>query len=282
MSSTNSSLSTILLAAAVAAVVSAAGIGLYAANRPAEPPVTKAEAPAETVQSPSAFTDEQKQSIQTVVRDYLVKNPELLIEMSGELERRQAAAEEKARSEAIAANADALYRDDDLLVAGNPNGDVTIVEFSDYNCPYCRRAFGAVSKLIENDPNVRLVMKEFPIFGEQSIGAARVAIAAEKQGRYFDVHAALLRAQGRASEESALRIAEKLGLDIEKLKADMNSDDVKKEIIETRKLGEALGIQGTPFYLVGDKVVPGAPDNLYELFVDRVAEIRKSGCTVAC
>ena len=284
MSTENTGFKTVLAAAAVAAIVSAGSIGLFIANQPGEPaPVTQAEpatpapAPAET-----AFSAGQKKTIETLVREYLIQNPEILIEMTSELERKQAAAEQVSRDKAIAENATALFRDDSGLIAGNPDGDITIVEFSDYNCPYCKRAFNDVTKLLSADDKVRVVFKEFPIFGEQSLGAARVAIAAQKQGKYFDVHAGLLKSSGRSSEASALRIAEKLGLDMEKLKQDMDSQDVKSTITKTRSLAEKLGIQGTPFYLVGDRVVPGAPDNLYEIFVKTVAEVREKGCNAAC
>lgn len=284
MSTDNSGFRTVLSAAVVAAIVSAGSIGLFIANQPGDPaPITQAEpstpapAPAET-----AFSAEQKKTIETLVRDYLVQNPEVLIQMTGELERKQAAAEQETRDKAIAENAAALFRDDSGLIAGNPKGDITIVEFSDYNCPYCKRAFRDVTKLLDADDKIRVVFKEFPIFGEQSLGAARVAIAAQKQGKYFDVHAGLLKSSGRSSEASALRIAEQLGLDMEKLKQDIGSQDVQSTIARTRSLAEKLGIQGTPFYLVGDRVVPGAPDNLYEIFVKTVAEVREKGCNAAC
>lgn len=284
MNTENTGFKTVLAAAAVAAIVSAGSIGLFIANQPGDPaPVTQAEPPAPApAPAETAFSDGQKETIEKLVRDYLVRNPEILIEMTGELERKQAAAEQETRDKAIAENAAALFRDDSGLIAGNPDGDITIVEFSDYNCPYCKRAFNDVTKLLSGDDKIRVVFKEFPIFGEQSLGAARVAIAAEKQGKYFDVHAGLLKSSGRSSEASALRIAEKLGLDMEQLKQDMQSQDVKATIAKTRGLAEKLGIQGTPFYLVGDRVVPGAPDNLYEIFVKTVAEVREKGCNIAC
>lgn len=275
----NSLLMPVLAAAAVAALITAAGLYLFQMNqRPAAEAASQGPPP----DASASLSKEQKASIETVVRDYLVKNPEILIEMSSELERKQAAAEQENRNSVIGENAEEIFRDDHGLTAGNPDGDVTLVEFSDYNCPYCKRAFASVSKLIEADPKLRVVMKEFPIFGEQSEDAARVAIAASKQGKYFDMHSALLQYSGRSNKESALKMAETLGLDMEKLKADMDSPETEKIIEDTRELGEKLGVQGTPFYLVGDRVVPGAPDNLYEIFVETVAEVRKNGCTVAC
>lgn len=279
MKTENSLLMPVLASAAVAALITAGGLYAYHANRQTAPAVTQAPEPAE---SDAGFSGEQKESIETVVRDYLVKNPEILIEMSSELERKQAEAEQENRNSVIGENADEIYRDNHGLTVGNPDGDVTVVEFSDYNCPYCKRAFTAVNKLIESDPEVRVVMKEFPIFGEQSEGAARVAIAASRQGKYFEMHSALLEASGRSGEASALKLAEEIGLDMEKLKADMAKPEVDQIISTTRELGEKLGVQGTPFYLVGDRVVPGAPDNLYDIFVETVADVRENGCKVAC
>lgn len=280
--SENSSLKTILSAALVAGVVTASGIGLFVANQPKAPVAPVASTPAEQPASTGDFSDAQKKSIETLVRDYLVQNPEVLIEMSTELDRRQTVAEQEARTKAISENSDALFRSADALVFGNPKGDVTVVEFSDYNCPYCKRSLDAITKLVENDPNVRVVMKEYPVLSQGSVDASRVAIAAAQQGKYFEVHAALLRHRGRINTNTALRIAERVGLDVEKLRTDMELPETAAVIDKTRQLGERLGVQGTPFFLVGDQVVPGAPDNLYDIFVEMVAKIRTEGCTATC
>jgi len=224
----------------------------------------------------------QPTNIEQTIRNYLVQNPEVLVEMQAVFERRQADVRQEARQKAISENAAKLFRPDNALVAGNPDGDVTVVEFFDYNCGYCRRAFKDLVKLIENDKNVRVVLKEFPIFGEPSEAAARAAIAAEKQGKYFEMHSALLETSGRASEEKAMEIAEELGLDTDQLKKDMASAEVDMVLKNTAALAEQMGLEGTPFYLVGDKAIPGAPENLYELFVENVSEIRKNGCTATC
>ncbi len=284
MSTDKFDLKTVLAAGVVAAAVSAAGFGLFVASqsRMAE---TKVEAKLPLATPPAtgtAFTDTQKTSIEKVVRDYLVRNPEILVEMSGELERKQAQAQQETRQAAITQNAEAIYRSENAIVAGNPDGDVTVVEFFDYNCGFCKRAFPDLVKLIDTDSKVRVVLKEFPIFGERSAAAARVAIAAKNQGKYFELHSEMLKTRGQVTQESALRSAEKLGLDMEKLKRDMNSPEVRAVITETRELAQKLGIQGTPFYLVGDRTVPGAPDNLYDIFQQNVAEVRKNGCAVAC
>lgn len=284
MSTDNASLKTMLSGALVAAVVSAAGIGLFVASQ-SRAPETKVEAKLPRSAPPEAgtgFTDSQKVSIEQLVRDYLVQNPEILIEMSSQLERQQAQAQQETRQAAIAENADAIYRSANAIVAGNPDGDVTVVEFFDYNCGFCKRAFPDLVKLIDTDSKVRVVLKEFPIFGERSVGAAQVAIAAKNQGKYFELHSEMLKTRGQVTQESALRSAEKLGLDMEKLKRDMKSPEVQAVITGTRELAEKLGVQGTPFYLVGDRTVPGAPENLYDVFLQNIADVRKNGCKVAC
>lgn len=268
----DNSLRSAVVAAIVAAVISAAGIGIFATTRGGQT--------TDETQAASA-PPQDTQAIEKMVREYLIKNPEILIEMSQALEERQSAAQETAFRSAIANNADAIFRSGDDLIAGNPQGDVTVVEFFDYNCAYCKRAMPDLVKLIENDPNVRVVLKEFPILRRESEGAARVAIAATKQAKYFELHRALLESKGVTSEESALKTAAELGLDIDKLKQDMQAPEVKKVIKDARELAEKLGVQGTPFYLIGDQVVPGAPSDLYDQLVAKVAEIRKNGCDAA-
>lgn len=277
-----------ILPALVGAVVSAAVFAALLALSPGMfttpvqetgPEPVVAEQPAA---SDEALSESQVAEVEKTVRDYLLKNPQILIQMSESLERRQAEERELRLRTAISENADMIFRDDYGLEAGDPEGDVTIVEFSDYNCPYCKRAFNAVTKLLDSDKKVRVILKEFPIFGERSEAAARAAIAAKNQGKYFEMHAALLRNRGQNNEQTALKLAEGLGLDIEKLRADMNSEETTKIIRETRELGNKLGIQGTPFYLVGDRTIPGAPDNLYEVFKQNVADVRQNGCKATC
>lgn len=229
-----------------------------------------------------AVTATGQQDFEQSVRNYLVQNPEILIEMQAVFEQRQAEARSEARKQVISDNASLIFRPEHGLIAGNPDGDVTVVEFFDYNCGYCRRAFKDLVRLIDTDKNVRVVLKEFPIFGGPSEEAARAAIAAHKQGKYFELHSALLENQGRASKETAMKLAEELGLDTEQLEKDMNSPDVDKVIKDTAALAEKMGLEGTPFYLVGDRAIPGAPENLYDLFVENVSEIRKNGCTATC
>ena len=148
-----------------------------------------------------------------IVRDYLTKNPEILVEMTNELDKRQAAEEAAKQQKVVSDNAEALFRSPLAHVVGNANGDVSVVEFFDYNCGFCRRALPHVVKLVEGDDKVRLVLKELPIFGEDSEAAAKAALAAAKQGKYFEMHQKLFSEPGKADKEKALRIAGELGLD---------------------------------------------------------------------
>ncbi len=181
---------------------------------------------------------------------------------------------------AIKENAGELYRPAGSPVVGNVKGDVPVIEFFDYNCGYCKKAFLDLAKLMDKDKKVRVILKELPILSKGSEEAARVALAAKMQGKYWEFHRAMLESQGQANEASALRIAEKLGLDMARLKKDMASAEVKKEIDDTRQLASKMGIQGTPHFIVGDRIIPGAPENLAELLGKHVADVRKDGCKV--
>ncbi|MHA1164161.1 MAG: DsbA family protein [Alphaproteobacteria bacterium] len=278
-----------IVPALVGAGVAAAAFGIFVALDPGRAPAPEPVAlvplpvmPGKTASPAVADEEGQKALIEKTVEAYLLKNPQILMRMSEALERQQSQDQNEQLQKTIAENSDDIYRDTFGLTVGNPDGDVTIVEFSDYNCPYCKRAFNSIKQVLSVDSKVRVVLKEFPIFGEQSESIARVAIAAKNQGRYFDMHTALLKSPGRNNEKSALLIAEKLGLDMDKLRKDMGSDEVRKVISETRILGNKLGIRGTPFFLVGDKVIPGAPDDLFQVFKGHIADIRKNGCNVSC
>ena len=220
--------------------------------------------------------------LEHILRDYLTKNPEILVEMTTELDRRQLAEQAEVQNKAIGDNAEAIFRSPVSHVAGNPDGDVSVVEFFDYNCSYCRRALPEVVKLVNDDGKIRLVLKELPIFGEDSEAASKLALAADKQGKYFELHQKLLADPGKADKEKALRIAKELGLDIEQLEKDAESAETKQALDEAKDLAQKLSLQGTPLYLIGDRVVPGAPDDLYDQLKANVAEVREKGCATTC
>lgn len=252
-----------------------AGLGLVAAL-PA-PPAALAQAPAADTRP---FSPEQKRAIEEIVKDYLIANPEVFLEVQQSLEAKMEQIQAERIKAAIAQNARDIYHSADAPVAGNPKGDITVVEFFDYNCGYCKRGFPELAKLIDKDPKVRVVLKELPILSKGSEEAARVALAARLQGKYWDVHRALLESKGQANEAVALKIAEKLGLDMAKLKKDMDSPEIKAEIERVRELANKMGINGTPHFLVGDRGIAGAPEDLYEQLAKNVTELRQSGCAV--
>jgi protein-disulfide isomerase len=263
-----SGLLTALVAAVVAALVTGATLSILWRVAPG-----MLAAPGEAL---------QEKQIVDVVRNYLTKNPEILVEMTTELDKRQAAEQAEKQQKIISDNADAIFRSPLAFVAGNPDGDVSVVEFFDYNCGYCRRALPDVVKLVDNEKKVRLVLKELPIFGEDSEAASKAALAAHKQGKYFEMHQKLFTEPGKADKEKALRIAGELGLDVAQLEKDMADPDIQKSLDQAKDLAQKLGLQGTPLFLIGDHVIPGAPDDLYDQLTKNVAEIREKGCKATC
>ena len=222
----------------------------------------------------------QRQEIEAIVKQYLLNNPEVLLEIQNALEAKMDKLQAERTAAVIRGNATEIFRPAFSPVVGNVKGDVPIVEFFDYNCGYCKRAFGDVAKLIDKEKQVRVILKELPILSKGSEEASRVALAAKMQGKYWEFHRAMLQSQGQANEASALRVAEKVGVDIARLKKDMASAAVQKEIDDTRALAQKLGIQGTPHFMVGDRIIPGAPENLIERMTKFVAEVRQEGCKV--
>ncbi len=206
----------------------------------------------------SSFSENETRAIEEIVRDYLLEHPEILLEAMQRLEEKERLAKIEAQRAAIAANLEALSRDPKSPVLGNPDGDVTLVEFFDYRCPYCRKVTADLMDAVEKDGGIRLVFKEFPILGPDSIVAARAALAAAAQDRYRDFHLALMTTPGQLDEATILALAGDLGLDVERLRKDMASDSVERQIRDNHRLGQALQINGTPAFVVGNEIVPGA------------------------
>ncbi len=226
------------------------------------------------------FDAKQRDEIGAVVREYLLKNPEILLELSRELEKRQQMAEDLQRETAVAENAAELFHSKTDFVAGNPKGDVTMVEFFDYNCSWCKKGLPEVLSLIEGDKNLRIVMKEFPIFGEGSEYAARAALAANKQGKYWEFHLAMLAHEGKLAQEEVDRIAVAQGLDLAMLQRDMESAEIADIIARNQKLAQALAINGTPAFIIDRRVVPGYLPK--EGLAAAVKEIRDAGGCAIC
>lgn len=204
------------------------------------------------------FDAADQAAIESIVRDYLLEHPEVLIEAIRAYDARQKLAAQEQQRQAVADNQDSLAEDPDSPVLGNPEGDVLIVEFFDYRCPYCKRVAENLRETVLKDGNIRLVMKEFPILGQDSVYAARAALASEKQGKYEAFHFALMEAKGELNEASVLAVAESIGLDLEQLQRDMLSRDVETALRKTFDLAEALDIGGTPAFVIGDEIYPGA------------------------
>jgi protein-disulfide isomerase len=215
---------------------------------------------APTAASAQSFTDTQRSDIETIVKNYLIAHPEVLEEAMNELSKRQAAAETQKHEESITKNADAIFNSPRGVTLGNKDGDVTFVEFFDYNCGYCKRAMADMMDLLKNDPKLKVVLKEFPVLSEGSVDAAKVAVAARMQDpkKYLDFHQKLLGGRGPADKARALAAAKDAGYDTVKLEKDLASPEVKATIEENFKLAEDMGLNGTPSYVIGKQVVVGA------------------------
>jgi protein-disulfide isomerase len=226
------------------------------------------------------FNDNQKSEIEGIVRDYLIAHPEILREMSDLLQAKEQAAEDEARKVAVKENAQTIFRDEGDVVVGNPNGKVTLVEFFDYNCGWCKKSVDEVSNLVSKDPELRVVLKEFPIFGEDSEYAARAALAAAKQGKYWDFHIAMFKNEGKVTASSVDEIAAAKGIDVAKMKADMEDPAIAAQLEKNHTLAQALTISGTPAFIVEDIVVPGyVPIAGLEA---AVKDVRDRNACVAC
>ena len=206
------------------------------------------------------MSDAEREAFRAEIRNYLLDNPQVIMEAVAVLEQRQA--EEQAQNDKalLTANAEAIYDDGHSWVGGNPEGDITLVEFMDYRCGYCKRAFPEVEDLVEFDGNIRFVIKEFPILGEQSVVASRFAIATlQKAGdeAYKQVHDALMTFNGDISETALRRLGEGFGLDVDAIMDHMGSDAVTEVIAENRALAQKLNITGTPSFIMEDQMLRG-------------------------
>ncbi|MSU88483.1 thioredoxin domain-containing protein [Rhodobacteraceae bacterium 2CG4] len=224
----------------------------------------------------SAAQDLTDERIKELALQAIRENPQIVMEAVQILEAEQAAAKADAQTEFLSDQRQLLERDPNAPVLGNADGDVTVVEFFDYNCPYCRRAMAEVQGLLDGDENVRLVYREWPILGDGSIFAAKAALAAREQGKYEEFHWALMGMQERAEEASVMRIAQEIGLDVERLRSDMDAPEIQEHIETSMRLTQALGFNGTPSFVIGDNLVPGYVEKeRLETLVDEVREAAK-------
>ncbi|MCB1501820.1 MAG: DsbA family protein [Bauldia sp.] len=254
---------------------------------------TAAPEPAAAPTVVAQLSDTQRQEVEGIVKDYITKNPdfirdyllanpEVIRDAIDELQRKQDEAEQVAQVAAIDQNRDLLFSSPRQVVMGNPAGDVTLIEFFDYNCGYCRRAQADMQQLIADDPNLKVVLKEFPVLGDGSIEAAQVSVAVSliAPDKAADFHDALLAQSGQVNGDVALAVAEGLGLDRDAVKAKMDSPEVKDTITESYVLAQALSLTGTPSYVTSGEVVIGAVG--YDALKEKIATARASCSTEVC
>ena len=212
--------------------------------------------------SAQSFSDTQRGDIEVIIKNYLVSHPEVLEEAMAELNKRQAAEESQKHEASVSENASTIFNSPRGVVLGNKDGDVTFVEFFDYNCGYCKRAMSDMLDLMKTDPKLKVVLKEFPVLSPGSVEAAQVAVAVRMQDptgkKYLDLPQKLLGGRGPADKAHALAAAKDAGLDMARLEKDMATPEVKATIDENFKLAEAMGMNGTPSYVIGKQIVVGA------------------------
>lgn len=243
-------------------------VGVLVAARTMTP--GRATSPAGSAANMSTVPADLGQSI----RNYLLANPEVLVEAMQELEKRQDNQRDAVAQQAITQQDATLFRDGDSPIGGNPAGDVVMVEFNDYQCPYCKRAHQAVKSVTAADGKVKIIYKDLPILGEPSRIAALAALASVKQGKHTELHNALMEYNGKLDRDRILEIAASTGLDVAQLQKDMEEPKLKEIIDRNIALANALGVRGTPAFVVGKQFVPGAIDaaTLKQL----IADARKS------
>lgn len=217
---------------------------------------------APSIATAQSFSDSQRGEIEGIIKNYLLTHPEILEDMSAELSKRQAAVEKVRQAESVKKYSELIFNSPRGVVVGNKDGDVTFVEFFDYNCGYCKQAMADMMNLMKADPKLRVVLKEFPVLGEASVEAAQVAVAVRMQDptgkKYLDFHQRLMGGRGQANRARALAAAKEAGLDMARIEKDMVSPEVRETLQESLALSQEMGINGTPSYVVGDKVMVGA------------------------
>lgn len=232
-----------------------------------------------SAQPAAALDDAQKKEFGDFIKQYLIENPEIMLDVQNALQKKQEAARLVKANATISENKAAIFDSKYDMALGNPKGDVTIVEFFDYNCSYCRRALSDMQTILKKDPNIRFVLKEFPILGPESVAAHKVSAAFRRLApeKYSQFHIALLGSDGRANEASAIEVAQSLGVSEKEIRAEMAKDPTDASVQETYSLAQSLGITGTPSYVIGNELVQGAVG--YEDLETKVKNMRTCGKT---
>lgn len=259
----------VLVALVMAAVVALAIIFPTTSERPTQ--LVTETSGATTAAGNSPFTALQKNDIRNTVREYLLSNPQVIVEAIEALQAQQQTNQQQQEHGAIAANMDQLVNSRRDPFIGNPDASVTIVEFFDYQCPYCKRMAQDLVGIAAEDPDVKIVFKEFPVFGRESTLAARAALASARQGKYAEFHLAIMGMRGAPSENAIFRVASRLGLDLERLRRDMQSPSIETQIQTNLQLARRVGVRGTPAFIIGDQLIPGAmsPDQMRQLIAEK-------------
>jgi protein-disulfide isomerase len=250
----------LLLAAAILTFATAAQAE-NASSAPNKDMPNLTPTPAAAPAAPKTFSDADKAAIEDIVKTYLTKeHPEVLMEAMQELQKRDQASAEAKSEAAIKSSSDKIFNNPDSPVGGNAKGDVTVVEFFDYQCSYCKMSEPEVEKLLKEDKNVKLIYKDFPILGPMSVQAAKASLASARQGapKYIKFHDALMNKKDHVNDEMLYQTAKDAGLDVEKLKKDMNDDAIAKQVQANIELGGEIGVRGTPMFIVGEAIYPGA------------------------
>ena len=235
-----------------------------------------------SVPARAEMSAEQKAEIQSIVKDYLVNNPEVLRDAMVELDRRDKDKASAAQTEALTALAPQIFNSPHQMVAGNPNGKITLVEFFDYNCPHCRNIVGDLDRLMKSNPDFRVVLKDFPILTPESEQASRIAIALRSQfkpDKMWKFHVELMQSHGLVDKPRALSVAKELGADMNQLNKDLNGPEVPATLNEVKNLADALNADGTPTFVIGSSVIPGEQnfDQLSAL-IDNMRQCGKVSC----
>ena len=230
---------------------------------------------ADTPATAGKSTPAERAEIEAIVRDYLLQHPEVIVEALQKLDAQDRAAQAARVKEVVAAEQAALVKDGHSFIAGNPKGDVAVVEFYDYNCAFCRQASETMRTLLKRDKDLRVVFKEWPIKGADSEAVARVSIAAARQTKFPAFHFALMASTEHVDEALALEAARGAGLDMARLQRDMKAIDMNDVFAKNRLLADKLGIDGTPSFLVADTLIPGAVP--LKEFTALIKEVRKKG-----
>jgi protein-disulfide isomerase len=206
------------------------------------------------------LTPQQKEAVESIVRDYLLAHPEVIRDALIELQRQQEQQQAAMRREAIAEVQEYAASLPEDFVKGDPKAEIAVIEFFDYRCPYCKAVAPRIDEVVKEDPAVRVVLIEFPILGEESKYAARAAIASRFQGKYMAFHDAMMGHKGNLTQETVLELADDAGIDVEKLKEDIKSPEIDALIDRHYQLADKLGVSGTPAFVIGQELVPGAID----------------------